>query len=91
MPLYGNDIDDSTSPLEAGLGWVVKLDKGDFVGREVLARQKAEGVTRRLVGFEVLDRAPARDHYPVVKDGLAIGTVTENTVPPALLESSAMP
>jgi aminomethyltransferase len=84
MPLYGNDIDDSTSPLEAGLGWVVKLDKGDFVGRDVLVRQKAEGVTRRLVGFEVLDRAPARDHYPVIKDGVAIGTVTSGSPAPFL-------
>ncbi len=54
MPLYGNDIDDTTTPLEAGLGWIVKLDKGDFIGRDVLERQQETGIERRLVGFELL-------------------------------------
>jgi aminomethyltransferase len=84
MPLYGHDIDDATSPLEAGLGWVVKLDKGDFVGRDALVRQKAEGLARRLVGFEVLDRAPARDGYAIVKDGVRVGTVTSGSPAPYL-------
>ena len=84
LPLYGHDIDDDTTPLEAGLGWVTKLDKGHFVGREALVRQKREGVARRLVGFEVLDRAPARDGYPVVKDGAEIGTVASGSPAPYL-------
>lgn len=84
MALYGNDIDDSTSPLEAALGWAVKLDKGEFVGRDALLAQKREGLKRKLVGFEVLDRAPARDGYSVVKDGLAIGTVTSGSPAPFL-------
>jgi aminomethyltransferase len=84
MPLYGHDIDDTTTPLEAALGWVVKLNKGDFVGREALERQKREGVTRRLVGFEVLDRAPARDGYTIVKDGAEIGVVTSGSPAPYL-------
>ena len=75
--LYGNDIDERTSLIEAGLGWIVKLDKGDFVGRETLARQKESGVARKLVGFETLDRtAIARDHYPVEIDGREVGQVT---------------
>jgi aminomethyltransferase len=84
MPLYGHDIDDATTPLEAGLSWVVKLDKGDFVGRDALVRQKEAGVTRRLVGSEVLDRAPARDGYPVVKDGVEIAAVTSGSPAPYL-------
>ena len=65
MRLYGNDIDDTTSVLEADLEWIVSWTKGDFIGREALAAQKAAGVPRRLVGFEVLDRAIARHGYPV--------------------------
>ena len=66
MALYGNDIDETTTPYEAGLAWIVKLkNKGDFIGRDVLERQKAEGVDRRLVGFEMLDRGIARHGYPV--------------------------
>jgi aminomethyltransferase len=84
LALYGNDIDDGTNALEAGLGWVVKLDKGDFVGREALLRTKAEGLKRRLVGFEMLDRAPARDGYPVVKDGTQVGVVTSGSPAPYL-------
>jgi aminomethyltransferase len=64
--LYGNDIDETITPLEAGLGWIVKIDKGaPFTGREALARQKARGVTRKLVGFKLLDRGIARHGYPV--------------------------
>ena len=67
--LYGHDMDDSTTPLEAGLGWVVKPSKSDFIGRDALERQKREGLKRKLVGFEVLDRAPARDGYSIVIGG----------------------
>jgi aminomethyltransferase len=68
LPLYGNDLDDTTSPLEAGLGWAVKLDKGEFLGRDTLLKQKASGLTRTLVGFRIADdaRAIARHGYPVV-------------------------
>jgi glycine cleavage system aminomethyltransferase T len=62
----------------------VKLDKGDFVGRDALQRTKAEGLKRRLVGFEMLDRAPARDGYPVVKDGTQVGVVTSGSPAPYL-------
>jgi aminomethyltransferase len=82
--LHGNDMDETTSPLEAGLGWLVKMSKGDFVGRDVLERQKRQGLSRKLVGFEVLDRAPARDGYPVVAGGKAIGSVTSGSPAPYL-------
>jgi aminomethyltransferase len=77
--LYGNDLDETTSLLEAGLGWVVKLDKGDFVGREALAKQKRAGVHRKLVGFEMLGRDIARDHYPVHIDGKEVSHVTSGS------------
>jgi glycine cleavage system T protein (aminomethyltransferase) len=63
--LWGHDMDETTTPLEAGLAWCVKLDKPDFVGRNRLIKQKQEGLDRKLVGFEVMDRAPARDGYPI--------------------------
>jgi len=82
--LYGNDIDQTTTPLEAGLGWVVKLDAGDFIGRDALARQKAEGVTRSLVGFRIDGRGIARHGYPIVDRARpaaeqVIGQVTSGT------------
>jgi aminomethyltransferase len=78
LPLYGNDIDDTTTPLEAGLGWAVKLDKGEFLGRSVLAEQKANGLQRRLVGFRVATEARAipRHGYKIVDGESAIGVVT---------------
>ena len=82
--LHGNDIDETTMPLEAGLGWTVKLAKGDFIGREVLEKQKREGLRRKLVGFEVLDRAPARDGYPVIIGGVEVGVVTSGSHAPFL-------
>jgi len=82
--LYGHDMDETTTPLEAGLGWVVKLGKGDFVGRGVLLKQKEEGLKRKLVGFEVLDRAPARDGYPIVIGGEQVGVVTSGSPAPFL-------
>lgn len=81
--LYGNDIDDSTSPLEAGLGWITKLDKGDFVDKEFLAKQKEEGITKKLIGFELTDKGVPRHDYPVVDaEGNVIGKVTSGTQSP---------
>jgi glycine cleavage system T protein (aminomethyltransferase) len=82
--LYGHDMDETTTPLEAGLGWVVKLAKGDFIGRDALSKQKEEGLKRKLAGFEVLDRAPARDGYPVVIDDKEVGVVTSGSPAPYL-------
>ncbi|MGZ7042099.1 MAG: glycine cleavage system aminomethyltransferase GcvT [Thermoanaerobaculia bacterium] len=84
MALYGNDIDHSTTPLEADLGWIVKLEKGAFLGRDVLQREKAEGPRRKLVGFEMVDRGIARHGYPVVAGGEEIGVVTSGTHSPTL-------
>lgn len=82
--LYGNDIDDTTSPLEGGLGWITKFTK-DFTARPILEKQKAEGVTRKLVGFEMLERGIPRHDY-LIKDaaGNAIGKVTSGTQAPSL-------
>jgi aminomethyltransferase len=82
--LYGSDMDDATTPLEAGLGWVVKLDKGDFVGRDALVRQKEQGLARKLVGFVLTDTGIARHGYPVVQEGRKIGEVTSGTKSPSL-------
>jgi aminomethyltransferase len=82
--LYGNDIDETTNALEAGLGWVVKPAKGDFIGREALDKIRAEGVRRRLVGVEMLDKAVARHGYPVKKDGRAVGIVTSGSYGPSV-------
>ena len=82
--LYGNDIDEEHTPLEAGLGWIVKLDKGDFIGRAALERQKAEGVRRKLVGFELLESGVPRHGYNIVKDGTAAGVVTSGTFGPSV-------
>ncbi|WP_052911105.1 glycine cleavage system aminomethyltransferase GcvT [Riemerella anatipestifer] len=80
--LYGNDIDDTTSPLEAGLGWITKLDT-EFVDRNFLAQQKEQGITRKLVGFEMQEKAIPRHDYPVVdSEGNIIGKVTSGTMSP---------
>jgi aminomethyltransferase len=84
MALYGNDIDHTTTPLEADLGWIVKLEKGDFMGRDVLQREKAEGAKRKLVGFEMVDRGIARHGYPIVDGSEEIGVVTSGTHSPTL-------
>jgi aminomethyltransferase len=83
MALYGNDIDETVTPWEADLGWIVKMEKGDFVGREALARQKAEGVSRKLVGFEMVDRGIARHGYPA-RTSRGDGVVTSGTHSPTL-------
>ncbi|MEO0836311.1 MAG: glycine cleavage system aminomethyltransferase GcvT, partial [Cyanobacteria bacterium J06642_3] len=91
MSLYGQEIDDTTTPLEAGLGWVVHLkDKGDFIGRSVLEQQKAEGVKRRLVGLEMSGRYIARHGYPVVFEGEIIGEVTSGTLAPTVGKAIAL-
>jgi aminomethyltransferase len=90
MALYGNDLDEGHTPLEGGLGWVTKLDKGDFVGREALARQKEAGVGRRLVGFRLKERAFPRPHYPVTFNGQTVGEVTSGTLSPTLGEGIGM-
>jgi aminomethyltransferase len=82
--LYGNDIDQTTNPIEAGLGWVVKLDKGEFIGRSTIGRVKAEGVRRKLVGFEMVDRAVARHGYRILKDGVEVGVVTSGSYGPSV-------
>jgi len=83
MALYGNDIDDTVTPWEADLGWTVKMKKGDFLGRVALERQKAEGVPRKLVGFEMVDRGIARHGYPA-RTAYGEGVVTSGTHSPTL-------
>jgi aminomethyltransferase len=82
--LYGNDIDDTTTPLEAGLGWTVKLAKGEFHGREVMQRQKAEGLQRRLVGFQLDGRRVPRHGMRILSEGRPVGVVTSGTFSPSL-------
>ena len=82
--LYGNDIDQTTNPLEAGLGWVVKLDKGDFIGKEPTLKLKDSGLKRKLVCFELSDKAFPRQHYSIEKSGRKIGEVTSGTFSPSL-------
>jgi len=84
LALYGHEIDETTTPLEANLGWICKLDKGDFIGREALAKQKEAGVKRKLVGFEVTDRGIARDDQEVLIDGERVGKVTSGSPAPFL-------
>lgn len=88
--LYGNDIDDTTSPLEAGLGWITKFTK-DFTAKAILEKQKAEGVSRKLVGFEMIDRGIPRHHYRVQDAaGTDIGYVTSGTQSPSLGKAIGM-
>jgi aminomethyltransferase len=84
MALYGNDIDDTVTPLEANLGWIVKLQKGEFTGRDALVRQKAEGVKRKLVGFTSSEKVFPRHGYPVFCNGETSGTVCSCTMSPSL-------
>ena len=88
--LYGNDIDDTTSPIEAGLGWITKFTK-EFTSKEIFARQKAEGVSRKLVGFEMLDKGIPRHDYEIKDaDGNALGVVTSGTQSPSLGKAIGM-
>jgi aminomethyltransferase len=85
MALYGNDIDSTTNPLEAGIGWIVKFDKGDFIAKDVLAEAKEKGINRRLVGFEMTGRGIARHGYAVVNDeGQKIGYVSSGAPTPTV-------
>jgi aminomethyltransferase len=84
MALYGNDLDDTTTPLEASLGWLVKMKKGDFVGRDALVAQKERGVWRKLVGFTTAERAFPRHGYPVFVNGQPSGEVRSGTMSPTL-------
>jgi aminomethyltransferase len=88
--LWGHDMDDTTTPLEAGLGWITKLGKGEFIGREAIQKQKAEGLSRKLVGFEVEDRAPARDGYSIAIGGREVGKVASGSPAPYLQKNIGM-
>lgn len=89
--LYGNDIDDSTSPLEAGLGWITKLSKPQFSGKEAIEKKKSEGINKKLVGIEMTEKGIPRHGYEITdKDGKQIGNVTSGTQAPSLQKAIAM-
>lgn len=91
LALWGNDIDETTSPYEAGLGWVVSLDDGaEFTGRAALERAKAAGVTRKLVCLKATDRGVIRDHYPIMRGSEQVSTVASGSFSPTLGVSIAM-
>ena len=84
MPLYGHELDDATSALEAGLGRFVQLDKPEMIGMTRLRREKAEGVARKLVGLEMIERGIPRQGYPILHDGAPVGVITSGTQSPTL-------
>jgi aminomethyltransferase len=88
--LYGNDIDENTNPIEAGLGWITKLEKGDFVGKAAIAKVQSDGPERKLIGFELSDRSIARHGYSAICNGNIIGIVTSGTHSPTLGKSIGM-
>jgi aminomethyltransferase len=88
--LYGNDIDETTDPLEAGLGWITKLDKGEFFGRGAIIERSGEGPARKLVGIEVKGRGIARAGHAIWADGSEVGTVTSGTLSPTLRKAIAL-
>jgi aminomethyltransferase len=88
--LYGNDIDATTTPLEAGLGWTVKFGEHDFMARDVLESQKAEGTSRRIVQIEMLDRAIPRPHFPIEVAGEQAGSLTSGTFSPTFQKGIGM-
>jgi aminomethyltransferase len=90
MALYGHEIDETITLLEANLGWICKLNKGEFIGRELLAKQKEAGVPRRLVGFEVTERGIARDGQDVMINGERLGKVTSGSPAPFLKKNIGM-
>lgn len=90
MALYGHEINEDTTLLEANLGWITKLNKGDFIGREALAKQKEEGIKRKLIGFEVTDRGIARDEQNILVDGRHAGIVTSGSPAPFLKKNLGM-
>jgi aminomethyltransferase len=90
MCLYGHEIDEQTTLLEANLGWITKLNKGDFIGREALAKQKEAGLKRKLIGFEVTDRGIARDDQDLFINGERAGKVTSGSPAPFLKKNIGM-
>ena len=88
--MYGHEIDETTTLLEANLGWICKLNKGEFIGRELLQKQKDEGVKRKLVGFDVTDRGIARDGQDVLIGGARVGQVTSGSPAPFLKKNIGM-
>jgi aminomethyltransferase len=90
MCLYGHEIDEQTTLFEANLGWITKLNKGDFIGREALAKQKEEGIKRKLIGLEVIDRGIARDDQAVFINGQPAGKVTSGSPAPFLKKNIGM-
>ncbi|MGC1200626.1 MAG: glycine cleavage system aminomethyltransferase GcvT [Candidatus Acidiferrales bacterium] len=90
MCLYGHEIDDTVTPWEAGLGWICKLDKGPFLGSDLLTRQKKDGVTRKIVGFQMSDKRIGRDGYPVIVAGREAGRVTSGCPAPYLKKNIGM-
>ncbi len=82
--LYGNDIDKTTNPLEAGLSWITKLDKDDFIGREALLKQKEAGIAQRLICFEMEEKGMPRHHYKILKDEDEVGMVTSGNYSPSV-------
>lgn len=87
LMLYGNDIDETTTVLEADLKWIIKFKKGDFLGRDILEKQLAEGVKRKIAGFELIEKGIPRAHYPVWSGGQRVGLVTSGTFSPYLKKS----
>jgi len=85
--LYGNDIDESTTVLEAGLQWLIKFKKGDFLGREALLKQKEDGIQKKIVGFELIGRGIARPHYPIFLDDKKVAEVRSGSFSPFLQKS----
>jgi aminomethyltransferase len=90
MRLYGNDMDETSTVLECDLGWIVGWNKAEFIGRDVLVRQKADGVAKKIVGIEMLDRAIARHGYVVHHGGQPVGVVTSGTQTPFLKKAIGM-
>jgi aminomethyltransferase len=90
MALYGHEIHSTITPWEADLSWIVKLDKGDFIGRDALVKQKESGITRKLIGFEMTGRGIGRDGYEVFVDGAAAGWVTSGGPAPTLNKNIGM-
>jgi aminomethyltransferase len=88
--LYGNDLDDRRTPIEAGLGWVVKLDKGDFLGRDAIVQKKQQGLPEKLAGFALKERGFPRPHYEVRINGEPAGEVTSGTLSPCLNKGIGM-
>ena len=88
--LYGHELDETTNPLEAGLGWTVKLAKGDFIGHDALAKAKEEGLKRKLIGFEMVDRGVCRGGYAIYDNGQQIGALTSGTPSPTFNKNIGM-